>query len=237
MILGNEEESQLPPEDPGWAILTEGAYLEDRISKNNSIIDKGIRTAQDIVFMSTAVRAGLISLTRHYDGDPNAQDLAIGAAVCDPTSGQVYGLGFAQDQETGNRLLHAEVAAMLDARQRGVGLGSLMLATTVEPCPSCLDEIDKAGIPRVLYGVSRFQLEQMGIVKPHGLDAQSIAEAGRKEGRYRFALDELTDTPATQALRRLCLRLLMGFERDLESGEVRQDPLAYERRKQLLGID
>ncbi len=181
----------------------------------------------DMVFvtkvMATAYDAAVYSLGRHRQNDPNALDLPIGAAIGDPVQGLFYG-GFAQDKELDDNSAHAEVMAMCHYLELYHGedivpksLGGLTLATTLEPCPNCLDHLEASGISRVVYGASRVELEDSEILKRHHLKAPDIVRQARKRrGGYPFEFFKFPHS----AIQSATIEIFSSFNRDLQTEKV-----------------
>ena len=192
---------------------------------------------KDMAFMTTtmavAYDAAVYSLGRHRRGVEEAADLPIGAAIGDPYTGRFFA-GFAQDKELGDPDAHAEVMAIRHAldllladtpRDKDTvrsALTGLTLATTLEPCPTCLGHLEASGISRVTFGASRAELEESEILRRHGVGAYApdIVRGGRTEGRYGFEFFKFPDTTIQTA----CVEIFASFGRDLETERVRFDP-------------
>jgi tRNA(Arg) A34 adenosine deaminase TadA len=201
-------------------------------------------TLQDMRFvvmtMACAYDAAVYSVQRHRrpETSTQAKDLPIGAAIGDP-NGQFYS-GYAQDNELADKAAHAEVIAIRHFRQLRVGesLAGLTLATTLEPCPACLEELDDSGISRVVYGASRAELEKSALLKRHGLQAPDIVREGRQDGKYNFEIFKFPN-PAVQAA---CVEILASFQRDTDTGVTYFDPdttsaTRYNRYEADLAVD
>lgn len=166
--------------------------------------------------MAAAYDAAVYSIGRNLRTPGIKPDTPVGAAIGDP-DGYFYS-GFAQDQESGDPKAHAEVMAirsireMEEAMEIEIPLGGLTLAATVEPCPSCLDELGEAGIKRVVYGTSRRELEAIGFVKPHSLKAAELVKRGRiLSGKFDFEFFQIPN----RAVQSACLELFVPFQRDM----------------------
>jgi tRNA(Arg) A34 adenosine deaminase TadA len=172
--------------------------------------------------MAAAYDASVYSLNRYRRGDPNAMDLPIGAAIGDPTTGLFY-VGFASDKELDDPLAHAEVMAIRHYKDLNptTQLGGLSLASTLEPCPSCLKEIHESGfISRVTYGASREKLEDSDIMKRHKLKASDLVRNGRLNGLYPFEFFQFPDGMIQTAV----LEIFASFTRDVDTEKVAFDP-------------
>ena len=65
------------------------------------------------------------------------------------------GVGCLIDERTGGciRTVHAEINAILQAAQHGVGIGGATLYSTMSPCWDCFKALANGGILRILYDV------------------------------------------------------------------------------------
>ncbi len=192
--------------------------------------------------MAAAYDSAIFSVNRYRRKDPNAMDLPIGAAIGDPSTGLFY-QGAAQDKELNDPAAHAEVMAMRNFARltmqhlipddpevdedeavaelaRRTQLTGLTLASTLEPCPACLDELHAVGISRVVFGASRRELEESNIMKVHNLKAPDIVRTGRETGLYPFEFFKFPH-PAVQAA---CMEIFGTFARDLETERVVFEP-------------
>ncbi len=168
--------------------------------------------------MAAAYDAAIYSIGRQSRGLGSVVDLPIGAAVGDPDG--LFFQGYASDKELAVPRAHAEVMAVEHAKEAGVLLGGLTLATTVEPCPNCLNEIEQSGISRVIYGASRRELEIMGILKPHSLQAPELVKQGRiLDGTYDFEFFQIPN----RAVQAACLELFGPYQRNTQTEVVEFD--------------
>jgi|GEM_PF-2109583 len=177
--------------------------------------------------MAYAYREGVDSAVRPINAEP-PYDLPVGSAVGilneDTLHADILATGRAQDRERSDATLHAEQMAVHELEERGIRtagrLAKLTMGVTVEPCPTCLDVIDDArsrfNITRVMYGASRHELETLGILRPHDIQAPDLVRAGREAGRFDL---EFFAFPSI-SLRNACLELMLPFARDLDTGEV-----------------
>ncbi len=65
------------------------------------------------------------------------------------------GVGCLIDEKTGGcvRTVHAEINAILQAAQHGVGIHGATLYTTLSPCWDCFKAVANGGIERIVYAV------------------------------------------------------------------------------------
>lgn len=177
--------------------------------------------------LAAAYDGALYLVSKYKRGDEDALDIPIGAAIGNPATGQIF-VGVAQDKRLGNPRAHAEVMAIDNARRLGIEIGGLTIASTVEPCPACLDTIHGVGLKRVAYGASREDLESILLVKPHELKAPDIVRAGRAaENRFGFEFFQVPN----RAVRAACLEIFDGFSRDTQTGVMTFDPEAARRTR------
>ncbi len=174
--------------------------------------------------MATSIDAAVYSRQLHEQD--RGFDLPIGAALGDPKTGLIYS-GYARDRQVGQDLYHAEKMAIDHARFMEVETKGALLGVTVEPCHTCLDEIEEAGITTVSYALPRQALEGLGIIKSHkGFYAEELINEGRETGRFmdldlfRMPASMGASTRPDPELFELCLELFDGFDRDPETKEV-----------------
>lgn len=166
--------------------------------------------------MAGAYDAGVYSLQRHLRGIAGAADLPIGAAIGVPATGDIV-QGFAQDRELNDPEAHAESQTIDYAEALGIDLSSCVLGVTAEPCPDCLNRIDRTDLHRVVYGASRRELENIGVVKKHADTAPEIVRAGRTVAdKYGFEFFRIPNV----AIQAACLELFTPFIRDLDTGST-----------------
>ncbi len=169
-----------------------------------------------LLVIAYAVGVGVVQ--RHALGDPNAQDVPIGAVAYDVTTGKAY-TGYPRDRELDDRTAHAERQAHGHAQQDGAESGNLKLVTTFEPCPDCFGWMADAGIPDVTYVTDRAALETKGLLKTHGLKVPDLARLGREGSPYP-EFRQVAD-PVLQAA---FLALFGSFRRDPVTEKVTYDP-------------
>lgn len=165
--------------------------------------------------LAVAYDAGVYSKERHRRGHPMAKDVPVGAAIGDPSTGFFYP-GISQDQELGNNKAHAEVNAnelyeeLVPPEKR---MGGLVLGTTIEPCPSCIEYIDsKPHISIVVFAGPRQGLEDMGVFKPHDAKAEHLVKEHRDAGRFPAELIPFWQRSGQMA----GLELFLGIHRESE---------------------
>ena len=81
------------------------------------------------------------------EGLPGSQEELLAAALADPSISRARVLDILEY----GRVVHAEMAALLDAARRGVSVAGAHLHTTTFPCHDCARHIVAAGIERVTY--------------------------------------------------------------------------------------
>lgn len=141
-------------------------------------------------------------------------DLPIGAVALD--GDEIVGRGFANDNRLGYRMLHAEVMSLLDTKFDIQGGKPRTVVVTAEPCQSCQDALAYDGtIERVAFGLSRTDLADLGLVKPH--DETIFERAARIGLPYEVALID------DEQLRVIGLTILGNVSRDVDSGNVTVD--------------
>ncbi|HET8670613.1 MAG TPA: hypothetical protein VFM05_08315 [Candidatus Saccharimonadales bacterium] len=187
----------------GEALAEVGVYTE---LTGHPIDDDRLMT------LAYIVARGVVN--RHANGDPDAQDVPIGAVAYDPTTGCAY-TAYPRDRELGERGAHAEPLALRMAVQGGARPENLQVATTFEPCPGCLEHMADRGVSTIVFGIGRTPLEQRGLVKRHTQSALDIAASGR-EGLPYPELRQIGNV----ALRVACLAVFDPFRRDPISERV-----------------
>jgi tRNA(Arg) A34 adenosine deaminase TadA len=90
-----------------------------------------------------------------------------GAVVADESSGRVLGVGVNSVTAAGLSLAHAEMVAISQA-QAAIGhwnlasAGSMLLATSCEPCAMCYGAVPWSGIKTLVWGARREDAEACG---------------------------------------------------------------------------
>lgn len=94
-------------------------------------------------------------------------DLPVGAAAA--AGDWINGRYYASDRRAGYRQMHAEYMAVQDAALDVAAPRPDTVVVTLEPCDACQDFLATIpSIKRVGFGLPRREVEERGIVKPHG---------------------------------------------------------------------
>lgn len=161
-----------------------------------TVLEERDRLLKLAAFAYDAMAQSVESMTNpEHEGE---YDLPIGAALWLPGQ-KIISQGYAVDRQTGDPAAHAEVMAIRSAEEVTGDTKGASLFSTVEPCPNCMHAIDEAGIALVGYALSRKDLEDLGIVKPHDQDAHDLHEYGAEDGRMNFRLVQISTTPIRAA--------------------------------------
>lgn len=142
-------------------------------------------------------------------------DLPVGAVAAE--GDLIAGRYFASDRRFGgpHTEKHAEVMAILDTKFNWLQQPDTVVVT-IEPCDNCQDFLAaQPGLKRVGFGLSREEVAEKGLVKPHG---ESIFERVRRLG-YGFEPVLIED----EELRRAGSLILDFAKRDVRSGAVTVD--------------
>lgn len=94
-------------------------------------------------------------------------DFPVGAVALNGID--IVGRGFANDKRLGNDLMHAETSAISDTMHMRELPDTLVV--NVEPCPQCQWYLK--GVPnlrKVVFGLSRHDLAEKGLLRPHDED-------------------------------------------------------------------
>lgn len=170
--------------------------------------------------LALAYLAGAQVIDRYAAGDPDAQDVPIGAVAYDLSTHKAY-TGYPRDRELGDRTAHAERQAHEKAQADGAASEHLHFLTTFEPCPDCFVWMADVRAAGVTYVIGRQALEAQGLVKPHALKAPDIAKMGRTPGKPPYP--ELAQVPDA-AWQAACLALFSRFNRNPTTERVQYDP-------------
>lgn len=141
-------------------------------------------------------------------------DLPVGAVAA--LRDEIVGRHFAGDRRLGYDQMHAEYMASMDTI---VGMGSACMDTivvNVEPCNNCQDYLATLpSLTRVGFGLSRQQVADLGLVRPH---RETIFErAARKHLPFEVVH---IDDPELQDTNKI---ILAHTKRDPATGFVRVD--------------
>lgn len=105
-------------------------------------------------------------------------DLPVGAVTA--SGDWINGRYFASDRRAGYKQMHAEYMAVQDASLDIMAPRPDTIVVTIEPCDSCQDYLSTVGsIQRVGFGLTRQEVAEMGIVKPH---EETIFERAQRIG-------------------------------------------------------
>ena len=97
-------------------------------------------------------------------------DMPVGAVALQ--AGNIVGRGFANNRRFSISSLHAEQMALLDARFDVMGGRPDTVVASLEPCSNCQDAFaQQKDIKRVIFGISRAEVADMGLVRPSQEDA------------------------------------------------------------------
>jgi tRNA(Arg) A34 adenosine deaminase TadA len=136
--------------------------LIDLPSWVNDVVDWSASYATAAERMRLAIRLARENIDRQTGGP-------FGAAVFEPETGRLVGVGVNSVVRLNNSALHAEmVAFMLAQQRRGVftlsapGLPEHELATSCEPCAMCLGAVLWSGVRRVVTGATREDAMALG---------------------------------------------------------------------------
>lgn len=121
---------------------------------------------QLIHFMSLAAADAMNGMQKG-DGGP------FGALIC--RNSEIVSIGHNSVFLETDPSAHAEIVAIrLACRQLGrLFLDDCTLISTCEPCPMCLSAVFWARIPRVFYGCTRQDAEEIGFIDNHIYEALS----------------------------------------------------------------
>jgi len=124
---------------------------------------ESLKKARDSALLHRATELAIESAFMH------GKDLPVGAVAANNL--WITGRYYASDKRLDWPPVHAEVMALIDSEyNRDVSLGPDTLMVTVEPCNNCQDFIagqDWGHITRVGFGLTRNEMAEKGLVKPH----------------------------------------------------------------------
>jgi deoxycytidylate deaminase len=140
------------------------------------------------------------------------------------------------------RAVHAEMAALMEAARRGIGVSDTVLYATTFPCHHCARHIVASGIKRVVYVAPYAKSLADGL---HD-DSIVVDPPHRKDGRRRVAFEpfvgvgprrylELFEMPARTeggSLVKFDARTAVPRLTDVEPDELRTDRLPYIKREE-----
>jgi pyrimidine deaminase RibD-like protein len=166
---------------------------------------------RDEALMWRAVSLAVESMETH------GIDMPVGAVVAQ--GNQIVGRSFASDTRFGGQYLwaHAEVMADLDSQVGSFSYHASpdVVAVSLEPCNHCQDYFSRhPSVRRVLFGISRPEVAERGLVNPHD---ETIYERVERLG-YKFEVAQISG-PALKAGQ----AILDFTRRDLRSGVVTVD--------------
>lgn len=144
------------------------------------------------------------------------QDLPAGAVVANDHS--ITGRYYASDVRLDWTPMHAEVMALIDSAYNDTAGDPNTLVVNLEPCDNCQDFIAKRDwgrIERVGFGISREELADRGLVKPH--DETIYERVARLD--YPFEVFQIQD----DELHKAGSVILDHVQRDISTGIVRVD--------------
>jgi tRNA(Arg) A34 adenosine deaminase TadA len=158
---------------------------------------------QDLTLLRGATQLALYSALAH------GVDMPIGAMV--GCGNRLFGGHFANDVRFEQEHMHAEVLAVEEALRNGALPASLTVATTVEPCVPCQDFLAEAGVTRVVFAITRRELEEMGMVHKR----ESFLE---RDARLHFPYEIVhIEDPEVGGMN----RFILGYtQREADSGIV-----------------
>lgn len=137
-------------------------------------------------------------------------DFPVGAVALDGVD--IVGRGFANDNRFGHGLMHAEVMANSDTMFNHEQPDTIVV--NVEPCPQCQRYLSGInGLKKVAFGLSRHDLADKGLLRPHDEDIFSRA------ADLPFEVEQIDDP----ALRADNLAIYDHVQRDSTTGLVRVD--------------
>jgi tRNA(Arg) A34 adenosine deaminase TadA len=146
----------------------------------------------------------------------NGTDVPIGAVAL--RGGEIIGTGSASDRQLRQKHLHAEAMALYDTFTKPDSDEPMTMVVSAEPCRSCQDFMADNGVSRIVFGLSRLDLVELDIVKPHG---ESIFDRTMRLG-MPFDIEQLEDP----YLRGIGLTVMESVWRDKQTEEVSINTLA-----------
>lgn len=142
------------------------------------------------------------------------KDLPVGAVAA--SGNLIIGRYYASDKRNNFAWMHAEQMAVTDALMSSRGYQTDTIAVTIEPCDNCQDFLATVpGLRRVVFGLSRQQVADLGRVKPH---AENIQQRALRLGLPYQVVQ--VDDPALQEVNEV---ILLHAQRDTHTGEVAID--------------
>lgn len=191
--------------------MREPLFVADNVVAQQYIVEgdpSSLLRARDAAALHRATTLALESAFRF------GKDLPVGAVAVNGES--IIGRGFAGDMRLGESRAHAEVMATLDSRFDVFAQRPETVIVSVEPCDNCQDFLaNQPGLKRVGYGLSRADVAERGLVRPH---AEDIQERVIRKG-FSYEAFQVED----EALRALGLLILDHTTRSLETGDVLVD--------------
>lgn len=170
-----------------------------------------VRKAKDAALLHRAIGLALESAFRF------GRDFPVGAVAANDES--ITGRYYASDHRLDWPQVHAEVMAIIDSAYNRFIARPDTLVVTLEPCDNCQDFIgtrrDWAQITRVGFGITRAEVAERGLVKPHNETAEErVARLG-----YPYEVFKIED----EMLQKAGGIILDHVQRDTSSGRVSID--------------
>lgn len=149
------------------------------------------------------------------------EDLPVGAVAAGDN--WIVGRYFASDQRNALRPMHAEYMAVTDAYfNRNFAPPVDTVVVTIEPCDNCQDYLAlQPGIKRVGFGVSRQQVAELGLVKPHD---ETIFQRALRIG-LPYEIIQIDDEQLLTANH----TVLGHISRDVNTGKVQVDRIRLQK--------
>lgn len=169
--------------------------------------------ARDSALLHRALSLALESAFRF------GQDMPVGAVTANQT--EITGRSFASDRRLDWQPMHAERYAVIDTLyNRHFSSAPDTLVVTIEPCDDCQDFIADprwlgGAIRRVGFGISRAEVAERGLVRPH---EETAAERVARIG-YPYEVFQVED----EDLRKMGGIILDHVQRNTATGRVSID--------------